>query len=108
MISAEKNPTDPCYESLCASLGRLATLDVAVLQNWLSKMIMGPPQACDVSINCVFTVISSTLSILLFIKCSTSDILKPMPCSGFPPSWKNFGHGKSWKISKIPKVMENY
>ncbi len=46
-IAAEKNPTDKAYAALCSSLSRLADVETAVLQNWLSRMIQGPRQSLD-------------------------------------------------------------
>ena len=46
MFSAEKDPTDKCYQTLCASLSKLAELEHSKLQQWLSKMIMGSSQVC--------------------------------------------------------------
>ena len=46
-IAAEKNPNDKTYVALCSSLSRLADVETSVLQNWLSRMIMGPKQSLD-------------------------------------------------------------
>ena len=59
---AEKNPTDKSYETLCILLNKLAKVDTSVLQNWLSKMIMGAPQVCmslfDLSATQIFVFLS--------------------------------------------------
>ncbi|XP_064650064.1 E3 ubiquitin-protein ligase UBR4-like isoform X3 [Lineus longissimus] len=41
---AEKSPLDKSYKALCSSLIKLAKVEPSALQNWLSKMIMGPQQ----------------------------------------------------------------
>ncbi|XP_069695727.1 E3 ubiquitin-protein ligase UBR4 isoform X2 [Periplaneta americana] len=41
--TAEKTPGDGSLERLCGSLSRLATVEPAILQNWLRHVILGGP-----------------------------------------------------------------